>query len=86
MFVGVVTLSSVSCLLLDSLAGLFRTPNSCRKSEIRIIMLYIYSKTCLMRPLKIRQNKVLKTNGSLIKVESIAECSKRAFCNTFDPH
>ena len=26
--------------------------------------------------------KVLKTNGSLMKVESIAECSQRVFCNT----
>ena len=34
-----------------------------------------YSKTCLEQPLKNRQNKVLKTNGSLMKVESIAECS-----------
>ena len=36
------------------------------------------------------QNEVLMTNGSLMKVESIAECSlgapKRAFCNTFDLH
>ena len=35
---------------------------------------------------KIDKIKVLKTNGSLMKVESIAECSKRAFCNTFDLH
>ena len=26
------------------------------------------------------------TNGSLLKVESIAECSKGAFCNTSDLH
>ena len=26
------------------------------------------------------------TNGSLLKVESIAECSLGAFCNTFDLH
>ena len=32
---------------------------------------------------EINKTKVLKTNGSLIKVESIAECSKRAFCNTY---
>ena len=32
------------------------------------------------------KTKVLKTNGSLMKVESIAECSFRAFCNTFDLH
>ena len=35
---------------------------------------------------KIYKTMVLKTNGSLMKVESIAECSKRAFCNTFDLH
>ena len=35
-----------------------------------------YSKTCLERPLKNRQNKDLKlTNVSLMKVKSIAECS-----------
>ena len=33
---------------------------------------------------KIYKKKVFKTNGSLMKVESIAECSKRAFCNIFD--
>ena len=26
------------------------------------------------------------TNGSLIKVESVAECPHGAFCNTFDLH
>ena len=36
-----------------------------------------YSKTCHKRPLTIRQGKVLKTkaNSSLMKVESITECS-----------
>ena len=33
------------------------------------------SKTCVKRPLKNRQRKILMTNGSLFKVESIAECS-----------
>ena len=42
-----------------------------------------YSKTCLKQPLK---KKVLKTDGSLMQVESIAECSLGAFCNTFDLH
>ena len=42
-----------------------------------------YSKTCLKRPLKIDKTKVLMENGSLMKVESIAECS---FFNTFDLH
>ena len=32
------------------------------------------------------KTNVLKTNGSLIKVKSIAECSLGAFCNTFDLH
>ena len=35
---------------------------------------------------KIDKTKALKTNGSLMKVESIAECSLGAFCNTFDLH
>ena len=35
---------------------------------------------------KIDKTKVLKTNGSLMKVDSIAECSLGAFCNTFDLH
>ena len=34
---------------------------------------------------KIDKTNVLKTNGSLMKVESIAECSL-AFCNTFHLH
>ena len=35
---------------------------------------------------KIDKTKVSKTNGSLMKVKSIAECSLGAFCNTFDLH
>ena len=35
---------------------------------------------------KIDKTKVLIAIGSLMKVESIAECSKRAFCNTYDLH
>ena len=35
---------------------------------------------------KIDKNKGLKDiiNSRLMKVQSIAECSKKAFCNTFD--
>ena len=44
----------------------------------------MYSIICLKRTLKIDKTKVIKTNGSLMKVESIAECSLGAFCNTFD--
>ena len=35
---------------------------------------------------KIDKTKFLQTNGSLMKVDSIAECSLGAFCNTFDLH
>ena len=35
---------------------------------------------------KIDKTKILKTNGSLLNVESFAECSFGAFCNTFDLH
>ena len=43
---------------------------------------------CVKRPLEIIETKILMTNGSLMKVRSIAECSKGrgAFCNTFDLH
>ena len=35
---------------------------------------------------KIDKTKVLMENCILMKVESIAECSLGAFCNTFDLH
>ena len=43
-------------------------------SRSTIQVTFIYSKTCLKRPLKIDKIKVLMENGSLMKVESIAEC------------
>ena len=46
-----------------------------------------YSKTCLKWPLKKEdQNLVFMTDYPLMQVKSIAECSKGAFCNTFDLH
>ena len=33
---------------------------------------------------KLDKTRMLMTNVSLMKVESIAECSLGAFCNTFD--
>ena len=45
-----------------------------------------YSKTCLKQPLKIDKTEFLKTNVSLMKVESIAECSLGAFCKTSHLH
>ena len=49
------------------------------------------TKTFTVKPVlrghsKIDETKVLKTDGSLMKVESIAECPLGAFCNTFDLH
>ena len=35
---------------------------------------------------KIDKTQAFKTNGSLMKVKSIAGCSLGAFCNTFDMH
>ena len=37
-----------------------------------------YSKTCEKRPLKINKTMILMTNGSLMKVENIAECSEHS--------
>ena len=48
--------------------------------------IFVYSKTCVKQSLKIDKTESLMTNGSLMKVKSIAECSSRAFCNTFDLH
>ena len=35
---------------------------------------------------KTDKTKIIMTNSSLMKVESFAECSLGAFCNTFDLH
>ena len=43
-------------------------------------------KPVLSGHLEIDKTKVFKTNGSLMYVKSIAECSLGAFCNTFDLH
>ena len=45
------------------------------------------SGACTVNPIlcghsKIDKTKVLKTDGSLVQVEKIAECSLAAFCNT----
>ena len=44
----------------------------------RFFLKYTTVKPFLSGHSKIDKTKVLKTNGSLMKVESIAECSKRA--------
>ena len=43
------------------------------------------SKTCVKRPLKIDKTKILMTNGTLMKVKSIAECSKGSILQYFWP-
>ena len=43
-------------------------------------------KTVLSGQSNIDNTKVLKTDGSLMQVKSITECSLGAFCNTFDLH
>ena len=48
--------------------------------------LFITVKPVLKGHSYLDKTKVFKTNGSLMKVESIAECSLGAFCNTFDLH
>ena len=50
------------------------------------IQLFFSVKPVLSGHSNIDKTKVLKTNGILMKVESIAECSFGAFCNTFDLH
>ena len=42
-----------------------------------------YSKTCVKQPLKKRM--ILMTNGSFMKFESIAECSKGSILQYFWP-
>ena len=54
--------TSLVCLLM-----LFAKIKVLAKSESTV-----YSKTCVKRPRKNRQKKIVMTNGSLMKVESIA--------------
>ena len=44
-----------------------------------------YSKTCLKQPLKKPKTKICITNGSLMKVTSIAECSPWSILQYFLP-
>ena len=55
--------------------------NKQKKHEKFPIMQRVKIKPVLSGHSKIDKTKVLKTNGSLMKVEGIAEC-----CNTFDLH
>ena len=48
-------------------------------------IIWIYSKTCLKRPLSKRPNLVFKTDYRLMQVKSIAECSKGSILQSFGP-
>ena len=49
------------------------------------ISLFInYSKSCLKQSFKKDQRLIFKTNDRIMQVKSIAACSKRAYCNTFE--
>ena len=73
---------------------LFHYPNFSRFMGLFISGLLCFSceltgitvKSVLSGHFKKGKTKVLKTDGSLMQVESIAECSLVAFCNTFDLH
>ena len=55
--------------------------------ESKVKVIYTYAvKPVLSGHSKIDKTKILMTNGGLMKVESIAECSIGAFCYTFDLH
>ena len=56
-------------------------------SKVCLLSLHciMYTKTCLKRPLKIDKTKIFKTNGSLMKVKSIAECSMGSILQYFWP-
>ena len=78
---------SAPCLLIVILHA--KQPVKCHYSfflQVNTCKALSDSKTCLKRPPQNRQNKSLKTNGSLMKVESIAECSLGVLCNTFGLH
>ena len=62
------------------------TCGSCDEAHMSFIHIRDAVRPVLSGHSQIGKIKVLKTNGSLMKVESIAECSLGAFCNNFDVH
>ena len=58
------------------LRRMFQAAQAVAVRKERLVFIHIYSKTCVKRPLKKKdKTNILMTNGSLMKVESIAECS-----------
>ena len=58
----------------------------CWKSHVAAQIVPITVKPVLGGHSKRRPKLVFKTDYRLMQVKRIAECSKRAFCNTFDLH
>ena len=48
-----------------------------------IVDFIVYSKTCVKRPLSRRPKIGFQDQLLLMQVESVAECSKGAFCNIY---
>ena len=74
---------------LNSILGPDKAMNlyNCHVKHMSRLTLFVSTvKPVLSGHSKIDKSKVLKTKGSLMEVESIAECSLGAFCNTFDLH
>ena len=55
------------------------------KGTALTIKSHLYSKTCVNGHSKIDKTKILMTNGSLMKVEIIAECSPQSILQYFWP-
>ena len=60
--------------------------NEKQNSKRFVMKCYNTVKPVLSGHSKTDKTKVLKTNGSLMNVESIAECFLGAFCNSFGLH
>ena len=73
---------SLCCLYIEAMNS--SLPNEYTKKTGMIARL-IYSKTCLKRPRKKDKTQILMTNGSLMQVESIAECSPWSILQYFWP-
>ena len=87
----------IACLLLTTQSHCCNKGYNIMFSEsdqfISKLILHVYycrvcvlvSKTCVKRPLKIDETNILMTHGSLMKVQSIAECSPWSILQYFWP-
>ena len=72
----IVAFLQVTLTFLQTLKIVFDLANSAK-------LVTIYSKTCVNSLSKIDKTKVLMTNGSLMKVESIEKCSPSSILQYF---